>query len=75
MLKGGISLPTENCPPRVYEQLRLSGTYEDTVVTFGLLPSCGSTRHSFLHFVFVIVGFYNHLKGQTNGVYLASDNV
>lgn len=48
---------------------------EDTAVTFGLLPSCGSMRHSFLHFVFVIVGFYSHLKGWTNGVYLASDNV
>lgn len=75
MLKGGISLPTENCPPRVYEQLHLSGMYEDTAVTFGLLLSCRSTRHSFLHFVFVIVGFYSHLESLTNGVYLASDNV
>lgn len=75
MLKGRISLPIENCPPRVHEQLPLSGIYEDTEVTFGLRPTCRSTRHSFLHFVFVIVGFYSHLKGPTNGVYLAGDNV
>lgn len=75
MLKGRISLPIENCPPRVYKQLHLLGIYKDTEVTFGLRPSCRSTRHSFLHFVFVIVGFYSHLKGLTNGVYLAGDNV
>lgn len=75
MLRGGISLPTEHCPPRVYEQLRLSGIDEDTAMTFRLPPSCRSTRHSFLHFGFVVVGFYSHLKRLTNGVYLVSDNV
>lgn len=75
MLKGKISLPIENCPARVYKQLHFSGIYEDTEVTFGLRPSCRSTRHSFFHFVFVIVGFYSHLKGLTNGVYFADDNV
>lgn len=75
MLKGRISLPIESCPPRVSEQLPLSGIDEDTEVTFGLRPSCRSMKHSFFHFVFVIVRFYSHLKGLTNGVYLAGDNV